>query len=167
MDKNVFDDPRITAIGLLFEVSAGLSARFAAQFEEHGLSPVEFEVLMRLTRSPGHQLRMTDLAAQTSLSTSGVTRVVDRMERDGLLRRRACPSDRRSSYAVVTAAGLSRLDQTLPGHLRIIEEWFTGQLAPAQLDALLDGLRRVRDAVHPGATAGSTEPVPAGRPADC
>lgn len=167
MDQNVFDDPRITAIGLLFEASAGLSARFAAQFEEHGLSAVEFEVLMRLTRSPGHQLRMTDLAAQTSLSTSGVTRVVDRMERDGLLRRRACPSDRRSSYAVVTAAGLSRLDDTLPGHLRIIEEWFTGQLGPAQLDALLDGLRRVRDAVHPGATAGSTEPVPAGQPADC
>ncbi|MET8911131.1 MarR family transcriptional regulator [Micromonospora sp. NPDC004551] len=167
MDQNVFDDPRITAIGLLFEASAGLSARFAAQFEEHGLSPVEFEVLMRLSRSPGHQLRMTDLAAQTSLSTSGVTRVVDRMERDGLLRRRACPSDRRSSYAVVTAAGLSRLDETLPGHLRIIEQWFTGQLAPAQLEALLDGLRRVRDAVHPGATAGSTEPVPAGGPADC
>ncbi|MEU9827789.1 MarR family winged helix-turn-helix transcriptional regulator [Micromonospora chersina] len=167
MDENVFDDPRITAIGLLFEASAGLSARFAAQFEEHGLSPVEFEVLMRLTRSPGHQLRMTDLAAQTSLSTSGVTRVVDRMERDGLLRRRACPSDRRSSYAVVTAAGLSRLDATLPGHLRIIEEWFTGQLAPAQLEALLDGLRRVRDAVHPGATAGSTEPAHAGQSAGC
>jgi MarR family 2-MHQ and catechol resistance regulon transcriptional repressor len=164
VDHNVFDDPRITAIGLLFEASAGLSARFAAQFEEHGLSPVEFEVLMRLSRSPAHQLRMTDLAAQTSLSTSGVTRVVDRMERDGLLRRRACPSDRRSSYAVVTAAGLTRLDETLPGHLRIIEQWFTGQLEPAALDTLLDGLRRVRDAVHPGATAGSTDPAPADAP---
>ena len=86
---------------------------------------------MRLARSPGNQLRMTDLAAQTSLSTSGVTRVVDRMERDGLLRRRACPTDRRSSYAVVTAAGLHRLDETLPGHLQIIEQWFTGQLDPA------------------------------------
>ncbi|MGW5671201.1 MarR family winged helix-turn-helix transcriptional regulator [Micromonospora sp. NPDC003776] len=167
MDQNVFDDPRITAIGLLFEASAGLSARFAAQFEEHGLSPVEFEVLMRLARSPGHQLRMTDLAAQTSLSTSGVTRVVDRMERDGLLRRRACPSDRRSSYAVVTAAGLARLDETLPGHLQIIEQWFTGQLEPAALASLLDGLRRVRDAVHPGATAGSTDPAPAHAPTGC
>ncbi|MGC5018771.1 MarR family winged helix-turn-helix transcriptional regulator [Micromonospora sp. DT47] len=159
MDQNVFDDPRITAIGLLFEVHAGLLARFAAQFEEHGLSGVEFEVLMRLARSPGNQLRMTDLAAQTSLSTSGVTRVVDRMERDGLLRRRACPSDRRSSYAVVTPSGLQRLDETLPGHLRIIEQWFTGQLEPAARDAMLDGLRRVRDAVHPGATAGSTDPA--------
>ncbi|WP_405115022.1 MarR family transcriptional regulator [Micromonospora sp. NBC_01405] len=164
MDQNVFDDPRITAVGLLVEAHAGLSARFAAQFEEYGLSPVEFEVLTRLARSPGNQLRMTDLAAQTSLSTSGVTRVVDRMERDGLIRRRACPSDRRSSYAVVTAAGLERLDQTLPGHLRIIEQWFTGQLEPDTLHVLLDGLRRVRDAVHPGATAGSTHPNP-GEPA--
>ncbi|MFI6265793.1 MarR family winged helix-turn-helix transcriptional regulator [Micromonospora sp. NPDC051006] len=160
--KNVLDDPRITAIGLLYEVHAGLTARFAAQFDEHDVSAVEFEVLTRLARSPNNQLRMTDLAAQTSLSTSGVTRVVDRMERDGLLTRRACPSDRRSSYAVVTAAGLQRLDEVLPGHLRIIEEWFTGQLDPAALDAMLDGLRRVRDAVHPCATAGSNaenEPV--------
>lgn len=159
MDQNVFDDPRITAAGLLFEAHAGLHARFAAQFEEHGLSAVEFEVLTRLARSPGHQLRMTDLAAQTSLSTSGVTRVVDRMERDGLIQRRACRSDRRSSFAVVTAAGLERLDKILPGHLRIIEEWFTGQLDPDTLRVLLDGLRRVRDAVHPGATAGSTAPA--------
>jgi DNA-binding MarR family transcriptional regulator len=158
--KNVMDDPRITAVGLLVEAHAGLSARFASQYEEHGLSAVEFEVLTRLARSPGNQLRMTDLAAQTSLSTSGVTRVVDRMERDGLLCRRACPSDRRSSYAVVTRSGLERLNETLPGHLTIIEQWFTGQLEPHELEALLHALRKVRDAVHPGATAGSQESEP-------
>ena len=83
MTANLFDDERITAIGLLAEAYTGLTARFAAQFAEHDLSQVEFEVLIRLARSTDHQLRMTDLAAQTSLSTSGVTRVVDRMERDG------------------------------------------------------------------------------------
>lgn len=155
MTETAFDDARITAIGLLVETYTGLSARFAAQYEEHGLSPVEFEVLMRLARSPAQQLRMTDLAAQTSLSTSGVTRVVDRMERAGLLRRRACPEDRRSSFAVMTAAGMQRLNETLPGHLELIERWFTGLLDPAALHAVLDGLRRVRDAVHPGAVAGS------------
>jgi MarR family 2-MHQ and catechol resistance regulon transcriptional repressor len=149
-----YDDPRITAIGLLSETFIGLSARFAAQFAGQKLSPVEFEVLMRLARSPSHELRMTDLAAQTSLSTSGVTRVVDRMERDGLLRRRACPTDRRSSYAGVTSAGMAKLTETLPGHLELIEEWFTGQLSPAELDQLLGLLRRVRDAVNPCATAG-------------
>ncbi|GAA1849604.1 MarR family winged helix-turn-helix transcriptional regulator [Asanoa iriomotensis] len=149
------EDPRITAVGLLAETVTGLSARFAAQLAGHKLSAVEFEVLMRLVRSPGHELRMTDLAAQTSLSTSGVTRVVDRMERDGLLRRRACPTDRRSSYAGVTGAGVTRLTETLPGHLALIEQWFTGQLAPAELEEFLDYLRRIRDAVNPCATAGA------------
>lgn len=156
MADNLFDDERITAFGLFAEAYAGLSSRFAAQFAEHGLSTVEFEVLIRLARSADHQLRMTDLAAQTSLSTSGVTRVVDRMERDGLVYRRACPTDRRSSYTVVSDAGLARLAETLPGHLGLIEQWFTGQLSEAQLKALLDGLRTVRDAVSPGATSGAT-----------
>ncbi|WP_230393545.1 MarR family winged helix-turn-helix transcriptional regulator [Plantactinospora alkalitolerans] len=149
-------------MGLVMEVHAGLAARFAAQFEEHDLSSVEFEVLMRLARSPQHELRMTDLAAQTSLSTSGVTRVVDRMERDGLLCRRACPSDRRSAYAVVTESGMTRLGETLPGHIQLIQDWFIGQLDSAALENLLDSLRVVRDAVHPGATAGS-----AGMSGDC
>jgi len=149
------DDPRFTAVGLLTEAFAGLTARFAAQFEQHRLSAVEFEVLMRLARSPGNHLRMTDLAGQTSLSTSGVTRVVDRMDRDGLVRREACPSDRRSSYAVITDAGLARLDEVLPGHLALVQEWFIGQLSPEQLNQMLGALRTIRDAVNPCATAGS------------
>jgi MarR family 2-MHQ and catechol resistance regulon transcriptional repressor len=156
-----FDDPRFTAMGLFAEAYAGLTSRFAAQFEEHRLSSVEFEVLMRLARSPGRRLRMTDLAAQTSLSTSGVTRVVDRMDRDGLVCREACPSDRRSSYAVITSTGLARLDAVIPGHLELVQQWFIGQLESAQLDATLESLRTIRDAVHPCATAGSTEDLAA------
>ena len=152
-----FDDSRFTAIGLFAEAYTGLTSRFAAQFDEHRVSPVEFEVLMRLARSPQNRLRMTDLAAQTSLSTSGVTRVVDRMDRGGLIRREACPSDRRSSYAVITEAGLRRLDQILPGHLELVQRWFIDQLPPAQLTQLLDALRTIRDAVNPCATAGSSE----------
>lgn len=160
MTDDLHDDARLTAMGLFVEAYVGLSARFAAQLEEHDLSQVEFEVLMRLSRSPGHQLRMTDLAAQTSLSTSGVTRVVDRMERAELLRRRACPSDRRSSYAVITPAGLTRFHETLPGHLELIDRWFTGQFSPETLARVLDALRTVRDAVHPGATAGTSQSQP-------
>ena len=151
------DDPRFTAFGLFAEAFTGLTNRFAAQFEEHRLSAVEFEVLMRLARSPGSRLRMTDLAGQTSLSTSGVTRVVDRMDRDGLVRREACPSDRRSSYAVITTAGRQRLDDVLPGHLALLQQWFIGQLTPGQLDNLLESMRAIRDAVNPCATAGSTD----------
>jgi MarR family 2-MHQ and catechol resistance regulon transcriptional repressor len=151
------DDPRFTAFGLFAEAFTGLTSRLAAQFEEHRLSAVEFEVLLRLARSPGSRLRMTDLAGQTSLSTSGVTRVVDRMDRDGLVRREACPSDRRSSYAVITPVGLQRLDEVLPGHLALLQQWFIGQLTPEQLDNLLESMRTIRDAVNPCATAGSTD----------
>jgi DNA-binding MarR family transcriptional regulator len=154
------DDPRFTAIGLFAEAYAGLTARFAAQFEEHRLSAVEFEVLLRLARSPGRRLRMTDLAGQTSLSTSGVTRVVDRMDRDGLVRREACASDRRSSYAVVTDDGLARLEAAVPGHLALVQEWFIGQLDPGQLTGMLESLRQIRDAVNPCATAGSDDAAP-------
>ncbi|GID97585.1 MarR family winged helix-turn-helix transcriptional regulator [Amorphoplanes digitatis] len=153
---NIFEDPRFTAVGLFSEAFTGLTSRFAVQFEQHRVSPVEFEVLMRLARSPQNRLRMTDLAGQTSLSTSGVTRVVDRMERGGLIRREACPNDRRSSYAVITEAGVTRLEEILPGHLQLVQQWFIGQLEPAQLDQMLDSLRIIRDAVNPCATAGST-----------
>ena len=147
-------DPRFTAIGLLTEAFTGMRTHFETHLDQHRLSLVEFEVLMRLARSPGHRLRMTDLAGQTSLSTSGVTRVVDRMEREGLVRREACPSDRRSSYAVVTEAGLARLDEVLPEHVELIQRWFIGQLPPEQLGQFLDSLRTIRDAVNPCATAG-------------
>ncbi|MEV6599055.1 MarR family transcriptional regulator [Actinoplanes sp. NPDC051346] len=157
-----FDDPRFTAYGLFAEAYTGLTNRFAAQFEQHRLSSVEFEVLLRLARSPQHRLRMTDLAGQTALSTSGVTRVVDRMDREGLVRREACPSDRRSSYAVITEAGLARLDEVLPGHLELMQRWFIGQLSPAQLDDFTESLRTIRDAVNPCATAGTTHPPEGG-----
>jgi MarR family transcriptional regulator, 2-MHQ and catechol-resistance regulon repressor len=159
------DDPRFTAVGLFAEAYTGLTARFAAQFEEHRLSAVEFEVLMRLARSPGHRLRMTDLAGQTSLSTSGVTRVVDRMDRDGLVCREACPSDRRSSFAVITPAGRQRLDEVLPGHLALVQQWFIGQLSSDQLSGMLESLRTIRDAVNPCATAGSSDDSATAAPA--
>jgi DNA-binding MarR family transcriptional regulator len=157
MAHELFDDPRITAMGLLSEAFNGLSTRLSCQIAQHGLSLIEFEVLLRLGRSRDGQLRMTDLSAQTSLTASGVTRVIDRLERDGHVTRLACPTDRRSLYAVITRSGLDRISAILPGHLDLIDEWFTGQLEPEQLDAMLTCLRTVRDAVRPGAEAGATD----------
>ena len=148
-------DFRITAIGLLIEATGGLNAKLAAQYAEHGLAPAEFDVLIRIARTPGQALRMSDLAAQTLLTTSGITRVVDRLERDALVERRACPTDRRGSLAALTPQGLARLDAVLPGHLELVEKWFTSQFSEAELDALLRSLRTVRDAVRPEATAGA------------
>jgi DNA-binding MarR family transcriptional regulator len=142
-------------MGLFTEAFTGLTARVSEQLASHGVSIVEFEVLIRLARSPQSQLRMTDLAAQTQLTTSGITRVVDRLERTGLVCRQACPTDRRSSFAVLTDAGRARMEEVLPGHVDLIEHWFTGRLAPDQLAQMLDALRVVRDAVRPEATSGA------------
>ncbi|HEY8373534.1 MAG TPA: MarR family transcriptional regulator [Pseudonocardiaceae bacterium] len=155
MRQGLLTDPRITAMGLLTEACTGVQAKLTPLLARHGLSLVDFEVLLRLARSPGHRLRMSDLAAQTSLSTSGVTRVVDRLERGGMVRRQPCPEDRRAAYAVITAAGLERLDTLLPQHLADIEQWFTGLLDVEQLKALMTALRIVRNTVRPGAEAGA------------
>ncbi|MER7281716.1 MarR family transcriptional regulator [Dactylosporangium sp. NPDC000244] len=154
MTDEMLEDPRITAMGLFVEAFTGVNARLNVQLAEHGLGNVDFEVLVRLARSPGGELRMTDLAAQTGLSTSGVTRVVDRLERDGLAARRACPTDRRGSFTVISERGLAKMREVLPGHVALIEQWFTGRLSSAELETLLGGLRTIRDAVRPDATSG-------------
>src|SRR5258705_6901217 len=124
-------------MGLFVEAFTGINARLNVQLTEPGLGGVACEVLVRLSRSRGGELRMPDLAAQTGLSTSGVTRVVDRLERDGLATRRACPTDRRGSFTVVTPAGVAKMHEVLPGHLALIEEGFTGLIPPSALEDLL------------------------------
>ncbi|MGH8276472.1 MAG: MarR family winged helix-turn-helix transcriptional regulator [Steroidobacteraceae bacterium] len=154
MVSDEFDDPRLTAVGLLIEVYEGVTARLDPVHARHGLSGNDFDTLIRLARSGGGRLRMTDLAIQTSLSTSGITRVVDRLERHGLVRREPCPADRRSSLAALTDKGEHRLRAVLPELLDEIAACFTGVLGTERLDALTDALRVVRDAVRPGALAG-------------
>ena len=151
---NPRDDPRLTAFGLLAEVFGGLSRKVEEQLAGFDIRPLEFEVVVRLGRSPGGRLRMSDLAAQTNITTSGITRIVDRLEQDGLVRRTACPTDRRGSFAELTEAGQARLDAILPGHLDVLQEWFYDQLPPAALDELQASLRIIRAAVRPDATAG-------------
>src|SRR5688500_18401607 len=111
-------------MGLLVEAYTGLVAKLSPQLNEHGLRFAEFEVLLRLGRTPGGRLRMSDLAAQVELSTSGVTRLVDRLEAARLVERKACPTDRRGAYAVITAEGIERLEKAVPGHIEVIDSWF-------------------------------------------
>lgn len=149
------NDPRITAFGMLLEAHAAVVAAVNRDLEQDSGMPVGwFEVLIRLSRSPGQRLRMTELASQVALSTSGLTRLVDRVEAAGYIRREACPSDRRGAFAVLTPAGLEALEKTLPGHLRSLEEHLAGPLGPeglAQLESLLRTLRDSASAAAPAA----------------
>jgi MarR family 2-MHQ and catechol resistance regulon transcriptional repressor len=144
-------DERITAVGLFVEAYTGLVNRLSGQLAEHGLSLIEFEVLIRLARSSHQRLRMTELAGQVALTTSGITRVVDRLERGELVRREACPSDRRGSWTVLTETGMARVTAALPGHLAQVEQHFTGRVPPDELARFVSRLRDIRDHLHPDA----------------
>jgi MarR family transcriptional regulator, 2-MHQ and catechol-resistance regulon repressor len=149
-----YDDERLTAMGLFVETYRALSAVLTRSLAGTGLSDNWFELLLRLARSPGGRLRMSDLAAQTGLSPSGLTRAIDRLEDAGLVTREVCPSDRRGAFAVLSPAGRERLEAALPGHLSELQESFVEVLTADEMAALTAALRKLRDALHPCAVAG-------------
>ncbi len=149
--NRLLDDPRLTAVGLLLEVNAGLGAAMEEDLQAHDVTSTSFEVLLRLARSPDRRLRMSDLAAQATLSPSGLTRVVDRLLAAGYAERAQHERDRRVFHAVITDAGMELVERVLPSHLEVIERCFTGVLEPAEREALCAALRKVRAVVRPGA----------------
>ena len=102
----------------------------------HDLPLASYDVLVQLSEAPDRGLRMTELAERVLLSRSGLTRLVDRLERDDLVKREACPSDARGTRAVLTDAGLARLRDAWPTHLHGVAEHVTGKLTPAEIDEL-------------------------------
>jgi DNA-binding MarR family transcriptional regulator len=147
-------DDRLTLVGLLVESTTALRAQLDRQLGRDVDMPLQwFELLLRLARSPGRHLRMSDLAAQTSLTPSGLTRAVDRLEAAGLVERAPCPSDRRGSYAALTADGLERIRSAVGPHLDHVEEHLTSVLTAEEQAQLIALLRKVRDHVNPAAAA--------------
>ncbi len=144
-------DARLTAMGLLMETHAGMTSVFATELEELGVSGSAFEVMIRLAHAPDQRLRMAELAAQSILSSSGLTRLIDRLESGGLVARVPCETDRRGSYAVLTPEGRAKVLGVLPAHLDTVERIFTGVLEPDELRGFLQVLRKLRRVVKPGA----------------
>src|SRR5919204_5049650 len=90
---------------LLYGHAALVGALNAQLVAEHGLTINDYEVLLRLARAPERRMRRVDLAESVLLTASGITRLLDGLERDGLVERAQCASDRRVTYAVLTEAG--------------------------------------------------------------
>jgi DNA-binding MarR family transcriptional regulator len=150
------DEDRLTTMGLFFEAHAGLKATFERRLEAEAGLPVQwFEVLLRLARTPGHRLRMSELAAQSAVTPSGLTRVIDRLTEVGLVARESCPTDRRSWYASITPEGLHRIRAAVPVHVAHIEEVVEAVLSPGEFQALSATLRKLRDAANPAAAGSS------------
>lgn len=123
------------------EVTRRLEADLLA---EHGLPLASYDVLVQLVEArPDHRLRMTELADRVLISRSGLTRLVDRLEREGLVRREPCESDARGLFAVLTPEGYDRLRSATGTHLRGVNDYMFAQVKQDELGVLGDALGRV------------------------
>lgn len=141
----LYDTPAIEAFGMLVEThNELLNATVKTLEAEVGVAPPWLGVLIRLARSPGEQLRMTELAKDMTISTSGLTRLIDRVEAAGHVRREPCPNDRRGLLAVLTPEGRKLAAKAAGPHVADLERLFS-PLEPDELEQLTDLLRRVRN----------------------
>ena len=110
---------------------------------EQRLPLASYDVLVQLVEAPERRLRMSELAERVLLSRSGLTRLVDRLEREGLVRREACDSDARGLFTVLTEEGLARLREASPVHLRGVADHAVGRLDEDEAAALAGLLGRM------------------------
>ena len=147
------DEERLTTVGLLMESAAGLRRVFERRIAAGSpMSSQSFDVLIRLARTPGGELRMSELAAQTSLTPSGLTRSIDRLQDQGLVDRRVCPEDRRGAFAVLTTQGQALMDRAIPEHLEHIDGVLSNLYSPEEEEQLSALLRRLRDHLYDSET---------------
>jgi DNA-binding MarR family transcriptional regulator len=105
---------------------------------EQGLATSSYEVLLRLAEAPRGTMRMKDIAHSLLLSRSGLSRVVDELERKGYVKRQPCPSDARGTEAVITRSGRSAFRKAQNSHLRSVRAEFLDKLSEQQLQQLAE-----------------------------
>lgn len=128
----------------LLGVHSEVVGRLDAELErEHGLALTEYEVLISLDDAPQRRLRMSELAGELLLSRSGLTRLVDRLERQGLVARERCEDDARGYFAVLTDRGARKLRAARPSHLAGVREHFLSRLDARDLKALASAWAKV------------------------
>jgi DNA-binding MarR family transcriptional regulator len=129
--------------GMLRVHSALVKQLDAELSNAHRLPLSSYEVLLNLEAAPGQKRRMAELADSVLLSRSGMTRLVDRLEKDGLLRRDTCTDDGRGAYAVLTEKGAAALAEARHTHLDGVREKFLKQFDEGELRVLAEYWERV------------------------
>ncbi len=134
----------LRAWAAFLQAHAILTRRLEAELAgSTGLSLAHYDVLVQLARADQRRLRMHELADRVLLSRSGISRLVDRLEADGLVSRGSCQSDARGAFAVLTDRGLERLRGATPTHFAGICRHFVERFEPAELDQLASLLGRI------------------------
>ena len=140
----LLDERQLRAWRGMLRAHAALTKALDAELDTaHGLPLSSYEVLMYLADADGGRMRMRDLASSVILSRSGLTRLVDRLEREGLIRRETCPSDARGAYAVLTPAGARKLAVARSTHLAGVHSLFLAHFSDDELDVLGEAWERV------------------------
>jgi DNA-binding MarR family transcriptional regulator len=111
---------------------------------DHGLTINDYEVLIRLSRAPDRMMRRVDLAQQVLLTPSGITRLLDGLQRSGFVEKAACDSDARVVYAKLTDEGYDKLQTARVDHVAAIRELFGGHFTHEELSTLCDFLERLQ-----------------------
>ena len=115
---------------------------------EHGLTINDYEALLSLSRAGGGRMRRVDLAAELMLTASGVTRLLDGLERAGFVERAECASDRRVTYAVLTPAGRDKLEAASESHLAGVSSLFEERFSTEEIEQLTNLLSRLPEAAE-------------------
>lgn len=110
---------------------------------DSGMPMAYYEILVALSEAPGRALRMSELASVCHSSRSRLSHAVARLEKEGWVERRACPSDRRGSIAALTDTGFEVLEQAATGHVTAVREHLFDVLTPEQLQSLAEISRAV------------------------
>jgi DNA-binding MarR family transcriptional regulator len=118
----------------------------AALVEQHGLTINDYGCLLLLSRAGEEGMRRIDLANELRLSPSGITRLLDRLENQGLVGKGACREDARVSYAILTEAGLGKLRDAAPGHVEDIDRRIGEVLDEEEMRTLTELLGRIGSA---------------------
>lgn len=139
------DDARIETLGLFLESHNRLVSQLNRELEEHAnLSLQWLEMLLRLARTDGDCLKATELASEIALSSGGATRLVDRMESQGLVERRRNTTDRRVVHVCLTPTGRNRLTLALPVHIDGLERRLAAPLG-TEMHTFAGLVRTLRD----------------------
>ncbi|MBD3005499.1 MULTISPECIES: MarR family winged helix-turn-helix transcriptional regulator [unclassified Streptomyces] len=118
------------------DVSRLLTYQLEKDLQPFGLTMNDYEILVNLSESEDHRMRMSDLASATLQSKSRLSHQITRMENAGLVRRENCESDRRGLYAVLTEHGWDTMRKVAPHHVASVRRHFIDLLAPEDLKAL-------------------------------
>jgi DNA-binding MarR family transcriptional regulator len=144
------DQGREEAWRALITAHAAAIERIERELFEAGLPPLGwYDVLLELWRAPGGRLRMHELARAVVLSRSGLTRLVDRLEKACLLRREPTPEDGRGSFAVLTDEGARMREKMWPVYAEGIAKHFGAHISDEEAQVLTRALGRVRAAARP------------------